>query len=174
MRTQSGFAVAVVLLVSAVALAAAVGSALFATVASREVATSERRATSALFAAESGMNTLVVRSKTPTYELLATDADIQAWLERVELDAYALPDGSQILLSALNETADSVTIRAEGVSAGGSRRVVLQEFTLATGTVDLGLFANAALVTQGSLSSNSAVSTIIGRDSTLDSWRFED
>ena len=172
MQSNNGFALAVVLLVSLVALLAAVGAASLTTITARQTATAERRATSALLAAESGLNTLVVRSRTDEYELVDSDASVQAWLDRVGLDRYHLPDGSVINLAALNETADTVTIRSEGIAPGGSRRVVLQEYELATGIPDLGLFANAALVTQGSLSSKSAVSTIIGRASDVGSWIF--
>lgn len=175
MKSRSGFALAVVILVTVVALIAALSAATLATITARQTSTSERRATLALMAAESGLNTVVERSKTTKYELLSSDTSIQAWLQRVGLNSYSLPNGATINLTALNETPTSATILSEGITADGSRRVVLMDYQIAPDVVpDLGLFANAALVTQGSLNSNSAVSTIIGRTSDLDQWIFPD
>ena len=63
-------------------------------------------------------------------------------------------------------------MRAEGIAANGSRRVVLQDYELGVDNSVPGLFANAALVTQGDFHSTSAKSTIIGRDSSPASWIF--
>lgn len=182
--SREGFALAVVLLVSLVALGAVVGAAFLAVTSARQVAVGERRATTALLVAESGLNTLVARGAAPAY---AYDSDVDAtvadWLTRTGLDSYDIvtTDGTDVgtvNLTALNEdaTAGTVTIRSEGVSPDDSRRVVLQTYELRQAIRDSGpgLFANAALITQERLDTNSAKSNLIGRGDTVDDWTFGD
>lgn len=174
MKRDSGFAVAVVLLVSVVALLAVTSAAMVSGMTTRQVSTQERRATEALLAAESGLNALVARSRSATY--LYESGSVSAWLAENGLREYSLPNGAQVRLSVVgaeDSGTGRVTIRSEGVAAGGSTRVVLQDFQLDSTTGDLGLFANAALITQRSLDTNSAGSYIIGRGSALDEWLFD-
>ena len=83
-RQRHGFALAIVLLVATVALVAATGAATLAVVSGRTSTVQERRATDALLAAESGINTIVALSQStgatfgnsPTYSA----GDVQSWL----------------------------------------------------------------------------------------------
>ena len=176
MRFRQGFALAIVLLVSMVALGAVMTSVFFASVSSQQVVTSQRRATGALLAAESGLNTVAVRSKVePTKYDGNFYSSIQSWLNDKGLNSYTLDNGATVQLSVLNEndTAHTVTLQSVGTMPNGSQRVVIETFELATTVTRAGLFANAALITQGNLQTNSNNSKLIGRDAAEGSWIFD-
>ena len=174
-RRQDGFAVTVVLLVTVVALGAAVVAASVSAIAVRQVGTAERRGTNAFLAAESGLNSVLAKAREPSLAYDdGVDDDIDGWLQRIGLDDYTLPDGSIVRMSAQNETLERVTIRSEGIAAGGSRRVILQDFVLQAGARPPGLFADGALISIPRIQANSAVTRLRGMTSSVAEWTFED
>lgn len=170
-RGRSGFAVAVVLLVSMVALVAAVSTASIAAVSARRVANIEQRSTVALFAAESGLNTIIARSEVSTFDGYS---DVASWLSGSGLEQYTLPSGATVDLSVSPVSADVVTIRSQGTAPDQSSvRVVFQDFDVRFGEVRPSLFANAALVTKTALKTSSRFSRLVGLDADEASWTFD-
>lgn len=174
-RKHQGIALVVVLLVSVVALSALVSTASLSALSSRRVTGDERHATTALLAAESALNTVLTRSRTDQYEYDDTaHASVQAWLEEVGLDSSTLPNGATVTLTALDESAGSVTLRAVGNAPNGAQRTIYQDFVLDLEEVDPSLFADAALLTKDVLHTNSKNSKLVGRGLNADDWLFED
>lgn len=166
----------VVLLVSVVALTAVVASASVAALGARQTSALERRSTVALFAAESGLNSVLARSRTGP---LAYDSSLHTsvgqWLTSVGLDSYTLPNGSTVELAVVADDGDGVvTLRSVGIAPDGSRRTILQDFVLDEALVNPSLFADAAMITKPALTTNSANSRLIGRGINESEWFFED
>jgi len=170
-----GIALVIVLLVSMVALTAVVASASVAALGARQTTSLERRSTVALFAAESGLNSILARSRSgPQAFNAAQHVSIADWLEKVGLESYALPGGAQVELAVVAEIDDSVTIRSIGIAPDGSRRTILQDFVLEDGLIDPSIFADAALITKPALRTNSRNSRLIGRAISEAEWYFHD
>lgn len=174
-RGNHGFAIVVVLLVSVVALGAIVTSASLAALSARQVASYENAASVALLAAESGLNTLMARSKLEAYAFDGHDS-VASWLGGFDgqLASYDLPNGASVSLSVVGSEANGIaTIRAVGTARdGSSQRAVLQDFDIALGDNEVPLFSDAALVTKTALSTNARVSRLIGLSEDEADWKF--
>ena len=172
---QRGIALVIVLLVSMVALTAVVASASVAALGARQTTSLERRSTVALFAAESGLNSILARSRSgPQAFNGAQHASVADWIESVGLDSYTLPGGARVELAVVAEIDDMVTLRSVGIAPDGSRRTILQDFVLEDGLIDPSIFADAALITKPALRTNSRNSRLIGRGIEETEWFFHD
>lgn len=171
--SRGGFAIVIVLLVSVVALGAVITSASLTALSSRRVSSGERQATIALLAAESGLNTVLARSRTDAYAYDDTQhASVASWLTMVGLDEYELAGGATVTIVPWNQTDGVVTLQATGTATDGTTRTIFQDFILDQGELDASLFANAALITKDQLRVNSNNVVIEGKDETEADWIF--
>ena len=174
-QDATGFALAIVLLVSMVALVAATGAATLAVTSGRTATVQERRATDAQLAAESGINTIVALSRATGAFGNATSyvaGDIDDWLtaNNGALASATFANGTAYTREAF-ETAgsDVFTIRSTGTGPGGTRQVVIQDFRVAVTARNDSIGSAGAIVTQQGFGMQGAA-MVTGRSSDPEDW----
>lgn len=149
MRQRNGFALAVVLLIATVALTAAVGAATVSVISGRTTASQERRATSALLAAESGINTF--QAHTRAVATRYHGGSPKAWLEEhSSLTSGDLGDGTGFQIEIIGGESEQgvFSVRSTGTATGESAQVVIQDFLAAMASGPDMLPNAGAIVTQ--------------------------
>ena len=171
MRKRSGFAIVIVVLISAVALLAFLFSSVTLTLASRSSAAQERASSQALLAADSGLKTLRARAAAEPY-VVATHGTLTEWLN-VEFGTLDLGNGVTAELEVLGTAAPpNVTIQSTGI-VGTSRRVLVQAFEIVEGPpVPASVAVPGALTSVGNINNSSNAMRILGRANTVAAWSY--
>lgn len=171
MRQRSGFAIVVVVLISAVALLAFLFSSVTLTLASRSSAAQERNSSQALLAADSGLKTLRARAAAVPYNA-TTHGTLTNWIN-VEFGTLDLGNGVTAAIEVLGTAeAPEATIQSTG-TVGTSRRVLVQAFEIIEGPpIPASVAVPGALTSVGNINNSSNAMRILGRSNTVEDWTY--
>ncbi len=144
-RREQGVALVITLLFTGIVLLIIVSTSATLVSGARSGGAEERRAYQALLAAESGLNTVLVRinqrlSTTPYSG--STQADLQTWLNGLNATPEAALFPATLTFTPL--TADRFTVESRG-SANGAVKVALQDFRLSPVFLSSGMRLRAAM-----------------------------
>ncbi|WP_157882905.1 pilus assembly PilX family protein [Deinococcus soli (ex Cha et al. 2016)] len=153
-RPEQGVALVVTLLFTGIVLMIIVMTSATLVTGARSGGAEERRAYQALLAAESGLNTVMVRVNrrlTSTPYTGSTQTDLQTWLGGLNSDPEAALFPATLTFTP--NSADTFTVESRG-SAAGAVKIALQDFTLKPVYLSTGMRLRAALTSLPRINAN--------------------
>lgn len=151
---EQGVALVVTLLFTGIVLMIIVMTSATLVTGARSGGAEERRAYLALLAAESGLNTVMVRVNrrlTTTPYTGSTQTDLQTWLGGLNGDPEAALFPATLTFTP--KSADTFTVESRG-SAAGAVKIALQDFTLKPVYLSTGMRLRAALTSLPRINAN--------------------